>query len=110
MSQYDSIDATLAEWARENSLRWYSEYQETEVRTFYLNPESRDRVQIAVDVPSRGKTVVRIGQLRDGISRRARVINRPTSVADLSSALDEALQTARDWLSEGEAQTDANVR
>jgi hypothetical protein len=49
MSRYEIIDPTLSDWATKNSVRWYSEYQDTEVRTFYVQPERKDRIQVSVD-------------------------------------------------------------
>ncbi|MBC6981397.1 hypothetical protein [Caulobacter sp. 17J80-11] len=96
------IDPILSQWAEKHSLHWYSEYQDTAVRTFYLNPEKRDRIQVSVDAPEDGKTVVRVGQLRKGLSRLSRRVEIPTALADLAPALDEALKIANDWLAEGD--------
>lgn len=98
MSAYDEIDPTLSHWAVKNSLHWYSEYQDVEVRKLYLNPESKGRVHFSVDAPLRGQTVIRIGQLPRGLSRLARTANLPALVTDLASVLDQALKTANDWL------------
>ena len=100
MSQYEAIDQTLAEWAEANGQKWYREYQDTEVRTFYLASGTRDRVQVAVDAPQGDRTVIRVGQNRKGLSRLARLADFPTPVADLPRALDSALQTAKEWLAE----------
>ena len=69
MAKYELIDPVLSQWAMQNGLHWYTEYQDVEVRTFYLNENRRDRVQVAVDVPDGGKTIIRIGQSRRGIWR-----------------------------------------
>ena len=100
MTQYELIDPVLSQWADENEIRWYSEYQDTDVRTFYLNPNRRDRVQVAVDAPKDGKTTIRIGQNRRGLPRLNRVENITCSVPDLSNALDKALKLAEEWLAE----------
>ena len=102
MSGYQAIDPTLSAWAESNRVRWYSEYQDTEVRTFYLNPTRKDRIQVSVDVPRDGRTVVRIGQLQRGLSRLSRKKDFPTTIPHLYSTLDRALQAANDWLMEGE--------
>ena len=102
MSRYGAIDPTLSDWAVKNCVHWYSEYQDTEVRTFFLNPERKDRVQVAVDVTQDGTTMVRIGQNQRGLSRLSRIRDFPTATPDLSSTLDRALQAAKVWLMEGE--------
>lgn len=104
MSRYEAIDQTLSEWALKNRVHWYSEYQDTEVRKFYLNPEQKDRILVSVDAPHKERTVVRMGQLQRGLSRLSRMRDFPTTILDLSSTLDRALQTAKEWLREGEHQ------
>jgi len=105
MSRYATIDPTLSDWAIDNSVQWYSDYQDTEVRTFYINPKEKDRVQISVDAPREGRTIIRIGQLQRGSSRLARTSDFTTTISDLSSALDRALQAANEWLMEDRHQT-----
>jgi hypothetical protein len=100
VNNFDAIDVTLNHWAEANSLRWYIDYQDVEVRTLYLNPSRRDRVQIAVDVPKGEQTVVRIGQNRKGLSRLSRQASFPTSVSEISEALDRAMQAANVWIAE----------
>ena len=102
MSAYQTIDLALAEWADKNSLHWYSEYQDTEVRSFVLNSESKSRVQVAVEAPKSGQTVVRVGQVPKGLSRLARNLSLSVSTADILDALDKALETANEWLAEFE--------
>lgn len=104
MSRYEAMDATLSDWAVKNRIHWYSEYQNTDVRSFYLNPEQKDRIQVSVDAPQNERTVVRIGQLQRGLSRLSRMRDFPTTIVELSSTLDRALQAANEWLSEGEHQ------
>lgn len=99
MSQYEPIDPILSEWGIAKGIHWYSEYQDDEVRTFYLNPNRRDRVQVAVDVPQNGETTVRVGQNERGLPRLNRVENIRASVPELSASLDKALQIAQEWAS-----------
>ena len=102
VSQFESIDPTLSKWAAANRLHWYVEYQDTEVRTFFLDAEKRDRVQVAVDVPQGERTVVHVGQNRKGLSRLNRTMDFPTPVSNLFQALDRALQTAKEWQAEAD--------
>lgn len=102
MTQYDSIDPVLSDWAHENGIEWYAKYQDADVRKFGLNMNQRDRVLVSVDVPDAGHTIIRIGQNRGGLSRLSRVENIPTPVsrAALLAALDQALKLAREWAAE----------
>jgi hypothetical protein len=100
VSPYDLIDGILSRWAEAHSLGWHTEYQDTEVRTFYLNPNRRDRVQVAVDAPKGENTTIRIGQNQRGLSRLNRVETITASVFALPSALDKALKTASEWASD----------
>jgi hypothetical protein len=97
LTKYELIDPLLSEWAVKNGVHWYTEYQNTDVRTFYINENRRDRVQISVDVPKDQKTVVRIGQNQRGLPRLNRVEKLTSSIAALPSSLDKALQIARHW-------------
>lgn len=100
MTKYEQIDPILSQWAVVNGVRWCTEYQDIEVRTFYLNENRRDRVQVAVDAPQGEKTIIRIGQNRQGIWRLNRAENIKTTVAQLSGSLDKALDIARKWASQ----------
>ena len=99
MTRYKLIDPILSGWGLANGIHWYSEYQDTEVRIFCLNPDRRDLVQVGVDIPEGGKTIVRIGQNERGLPRLNRVENIVSSISELSTALDNALQIAREWAS-----------
>jgi hypothetical protein len=97
VTTYELIDEVLSQWAVENGVHWYTEYQDTEVRTFYLNENRRDRVQIAVDIPEVQRTVVRIGQNQRGVPRLNRSENLISTVSGLRETLDKALAIAREW-------------
>jgi hypothetical protein len=100
VSQYQSIDPALASWAQANSIHWFLEYHDVEVRKFYLNADSPGRIHFSVDVPMDQQTVVRIGQNRRGLSRLHRRAEFPTSVLTLTETLDRVLRVANDWLAE----------
>lgn len=97
MTKYGLIDPLLSEWAIENGVHWYTEYQDTEVRTFFLNENRRDRVQVAVDIPEDQQTVIRVGQIQRGLPRLNRIENITSSVSGLPSSLDKALGIAKAW-------------
>jgi hypothetical protein len=97
MNEYRSIDPILSQWAISNSVTWLTDYQGTEVRTFFFNPESWERIQISVDPPHGSRTTVRAGQNLRGLSRLNRVEKFPCSETDLPDALNRALEVAKDW-------------
>lgn len=97
MTKYEPIDPMLSQWAVENGVQWYTEYQDTEVRTFGLNVNQRDRVMVSVDVPEGDQTTIRIGQNQRGLSRLNRIEIIPSPVSEVSTALDRALQIAKNW-------------
>lgn len=99
MTQYELIDSILSKWGVANGIHWYSEYQDTEIRKFGINMDRRDRVLVSVDVPEDGKATIRIGQNERGLSRLNRVENIVSTISELSTSLDSALQIAREWAS-----------
>jgi hypothetical protein len=101
MNSFVTIDPVLSAWAMANSTGWFAEYQDTEVRTLFVGGGSRDRVQVAVDRPQQGHTVVRVGQNQRGLSRLHRLEVLSTSIEELSTTLDHALLIADSWLAEG---------
>lgn len=100
MTQYESIDPVLSQWATENGVQWYTEYQDVEVRTFYLNEDRRDRVQIAIDAPKDGKTIIRLGQNRRGVWRLNRTETIKSTLSKLPESLDKAFDIAKNWASQ----------
>lgn len=98
VSQYAAIDPLLSKWALAHSLIWLTDYQDYAVRTLFLNPDRRDRIQIWVDPPHDGSVIVGVGQNRKGLSRLNRVEKAAYSIADLPHALDNALHVAEHWL------------
>lgn len=101
MSQYDPIDPLLSRWAEAHSLTWLTDYQGTDVRTFFLGSDIRDRTQIWVDPPRDDRTVVHAFQNRKG-TRPKRIEDMPCAVSELPDALDRVLELVRGWLGQGE--------
>lgn len=97
MAKFELIDPTLSRWATENGVHWYTEYQDVEVRTFFLDENRRDRVQVAVDVPEGKEILIHVGQNRRGIRRLNRTQVIKSSVSQLSQSLDEAFDIAKCW-------------
>ena len=96
MSTYSAIDGVLSDWAVARRLHWLTEYQDTEVRTFYVGEGVR-RAQIAVDPPANGLVKVHVGQAL-GRGRSNRFDPAACPVAELPATLDEALERATEWL------------
>lgn len=97
MTKYELIDPSLSDWAIENGVHWYTEYQDTEVRVFYLNENRRDRVQVAVDTSEDRQTVISVGQNQRGLSRLNRIEHIVSSISELRASLDKALGVAKEW-------------
>jgi hypothetical protein len=95
LSTYADIDPMLSSWAVQHSLRWLTDYQDTEVRTFYING-SEHRVQVAVDQPTEDSVVVRIGRSGPG-KNRSFSAELKCRRDELGKTLDVALETARLW-------------
>jgi len=98
MTNYSLIDPALSEWAQRHSLVWLTDYQGSQVRTFYLNEQSRDKVQIWIDVPRDEATAVHIVQYKIG-GKKKYSEEIACAVSDLPSALDQAFTLANEWLS-----------
>lgn len=99
MSDYALIDPALSEWALRHSLIWLTDYQGSEVRTFFLNPEIKEKIQIWVDPPQNGSTSVHVFQYTiGGRAKNSRVIG--STLTELPMALDKSLALAKDWMLE----------
>ena len=82
-------------------MTWLTDYQGTDVRTFFLGSGIRDRVQIWVDPPRDGFTAVHAFQNKKG-ARPKKVEDLPCTVSDLPDVLDRVLDLVEGWLG-GEA-------
>ena len=97
MSNYEDIDPVLAKWAISHSLVWLTDYQGSEVRTFFLRPDSKERVQVWVDPPKLSRTTVHVFQQKSG-KRTRKIEEFSTNLLELPKFLDKALDTASKWL------------
>jgi len=94
---YSQVDAALSEWAMARGVRWFTEYQDYEVRTFFVG-EGKTRAQVAVDPPVDG--LVRVHAAQRVGRRDVRRFDPPSCApADLAGVLDEALGQAKVWIS-----------
>jgi hypothetical protein len=93
---YAQVDPVLSSWALERGVHWFAEYQDYEVRTFFVG-EGRQRAQVAVDPPASGLVAVHVGQAL-GRGRANKFDPPPCSIAELPSVLDEALRRATEWV------------
>lgn len=99
MTDYSRIDSALSEWARSRSLVWLTDYQGSQVRTFYLNEQSREKIQIWVDPPHDNATIVHVVQYKIG-GKKKHVDETACALGDLASALDRTLLLAESWLTD----------
>lgn len=97
--KYASIDQRLDEWARSNGLRWYKEYKDYSVRSLDY-PSSDDRVvHLFVEEPVGSRAEVKVARTyKDGTQSMG------WNLRDLEVALDEALNQARCWTEDQNAQ------
>ena len=97
MTVFSSIDETLSAWAKKHSLNWLAEYRDSDVRTFFLNTDSPEKVQIWIDPPHGGLIVVHVVQYKLG-GKRKHSEEIASDVTGLPNALDCALRFANEWL------------
>jgi hypothetical protein len=97
MNKYIDVDPTLSDWAELNSIVWLTDYQDSVVRTFLIEPDSKNRVQIWVDPASDGQTTVHVFQNNMG-RRWKKEEDYPCNVNDLPNALDKAFAKAKEWV------------
>lgn len=97
MSKYNDVDPILSDWAEKNDIVWLTDYQDSVVRTFLIEPKSKNRVQIWVDPTSNGETTVHVFQNNMG-RRWKKEEDYPCDVNALSNALDRAFAKAKEWV------------
>ncbi len=91
MTRFEQIDPVIRQWSHERQLPLYTEYKETEVRSFEVPGSSGAACQIWIEV---GHTLsVCVWDRAD----RRRTFE--TDASSLRGALDEALNVARRWAS-----------
>ena len=97
MSKYRSIDPILSEWAEAHSLAWLTDYQGGDVRTFFLKPNAKERVQVWVDPPQGDDVKVHVFQSKMGLYPK-KLEEFSGVVSELPETLDKALGVAQEWL------------
>ena len=97
MSDFSMINPTISEWAQQHSLVWLTDYQGSQVRTFFLNEQSREKIQIWVNAPHEEATVVHVVQYKIG-GKKKHSEEIACALSDLPNALDRALALANEWL------------
>lgn len=96
MKSYSHIDSILNDWGDAHAITWLSEYQDTQVRTFFLgSASSRSRVQVWVEPPAENIVVVHL--FRGGARSSRKDARLTTTISDLSRTLSEALEIATSW-------------
>lgn len=96
LNGFETIDAILDEWAKAHAVVWLTNYQDEDVRTFLLNPNNKNRVQIWVDPPEAGHTSVHIFQAKFG-QHPMRIEDLPADTSELPMVLNRALNIAMEW-------------
>jgi hypothetical protein len=93
---YELIDAAILNWTAKHGLHLYTSYRDEEVRSVDLVGSNGQRCQLWVDPPDHtGKVQVHVW---DYHKRRQ---DCKTVISDLPRCLDEAYETAAQWVGTG---------
>jgi hypothetical protein len=95
---YKTIDEVLRNWAARHALQLYTRYQESDVRTVFLEGLGRERGQIWIDPPGMGGRVdvhAAVYRERGRENEKAELL---ASMADLESVLEQAYSMVVVWL------------
>ena len=95
---YETIDTILKEWAARHGLQLYTRYQDTDVRTVFLEGTGRERGQVWVDPPGAdGRIAVHAAVYRKR-GRDNEKAELSAIVNDLESVLETAYAKVVAWL------------
>jgi hypothetical protein len=95
VSAFAAIDSTLDDRASKHQLRWGRDHDGIEVRTMGWALRGSASIQIWVDPPAANEVTVFVAHNTLEPSRRKIALR--CTVGELSSCLNRALETARDW-------------
>jgi len=97
---YELIDQKLSDWASRHGLQLCSQYQDTEVRTVFLQGRGTERGQIWIDPPAPdGTTTIHVAVYRKRHRDNVKM-DMPTDGKDLDATLEGAYVQATGWLEE----------
>lgn len=102
MNAFESIDPILLRWADTHAVTLFTSHQGGEVRSFVVDPDGRNRVQIWVDAPLEGRGTIHICQYPNGIGRFRRGARFDVPISELVDTLDLALSIGQDWFRHAE--------
>jgi hypothetical protein len=93
LADFRSIDPVLNHWAAKNRIQVFTEYRESDVRTFDLLSSSGITFQVWLDVPATdGSVTIHAWDFSDRRwSRSGQTVNLPV-------LLDEALAVVNTWM------------
>jgi len=93
---YELIDQELYAWAASYGLEIFTEYQDFEVRSTDVLGNAGTKCQIWVEPTGTSTFVVNIWNYQKKQAKRLKQLR--ASKADIRNRLEEAYQTAREWL------------
>lgn len=97
VATYDLIDPELHGWAAKHGLHIFTKYQDEEVRSVNVVGSSGKKCQIWIDQPDKAGTfVVNIWNYKK--KRAKRIKQLQASKTDIRDKLEEAYDTAQQWL------------
>lgn len=97
---YELIDQKLSDWAGRHGLQLCTQFQDTEVRTVFLQGRGTERGQIWIDPPtSDGRTTVHIAVYRKRHKDNEKM-DMPADGKDLDDILEGAYVRVAGWLEE----------
>lgn len=95
---YEAIDTVLNDWSARHELELYTRYQDSEVRTVFLQGTGRERGQVWIDPPGvDGRVVVHAAVYRKR-GRDNEKTELPATAGDLASVLESAYTIVVSWL------------
>jgi hypothetical protein len=95
---YEIIDKELYAWAASHGLQIFNEYDDIEVRSTDVMGDASAKCQIWVEPAGNNTFVVNIWNYKKKQAKRVKQLR--ASKADISDKLEEAYQTALEWLSD----------
>ena len=96
---YSEIDPELNAWATKHALHIFTQYRDDEVRLTEVIGRAGKKCHIWVNPPDdAGTFVVNVWNYKKKQAKRIKEL--PASKSDIRTKLEEAYQTAQEWLNE----------
>ena len=96
VAKYDLIDPELYAWAANHGLQIFTKYKDEEVRSTDVVGNAGKKCQIWVEPSGKGTFVVNIWNYKTKRTKRLKQLQ--ASKTDIRDKLEEAYNTAQEWL------------